>query len=51
MFLKIGNQEIELHLKANPDYFMGKTPVENVIFRVIPEGTNRSIALETKRLI
>ncbi|MCF2699370.1 glutathione ABC transporter substrate-binding protein [Fusobacterium mortiferum] len=37
-------------LKANPDYFMGKTPVENVIFRVIPEGTNRSIALETKEV-
>ena len=29
---------------------MGKTPVENVIFRVIPEGTNRSIALETKEV-
>lgn len=35
-------------LQANPDYFMGKTPIENVVFRVIPEGTNRSIALETK---
>ena len=34
-------------LKANPDYFGGKPETENLIFRVITEGTNRTIALET----
>lgn len=35
-------------LKANPDYFRGKPAVDTVVFRVIPEGVNRTIALETK---
>ena len=37
-------------LKANPNYFGGKPLTENVIFRVITEGTNRTIALETKEV-
>lgn len=37
-------------LKANPNYFGGKPLTENVIFRVITEGTNRTIALETKEI-
>ena len=34
-------------LEANPDYFLGETPIKNVIFRAIPEATNRTIGLET----
>ena len=34
-------------LKANPDYYKGKPGVDSLTFRVIPEGTNRTIALET----
>ena len=34
-------------LKANKDYFLGAPKVENVIFRNITEGTNRTISLET----
>lgn len=37
-------------LKANPDYFGGKPATENLVFRVISEGTNRTIALETKEV-
>lgn len=37
-------------LKANPDYFAGKPLTENIIFRVITEPTNRTIALETKEV-
>lgn len=37
-------------LKANNDYFGGKPATENLIFRVITEGTNRTIALETKEV-
>ena len=34
-------------LKAFDDYYGGKPAIPNVIFRNIPEGTNRAIALET----
>ena len=34
-------------LEANPDYFLGETPIKNVIFRAIPEATSRTIGLET----
>lgn len=34
-------------LKANKDYFLGAPKIENVIFRNITEGTNRTISLET----
>lgn len=34
-------------LEANPDYFMGETPIKNVIIRAISEATNRTIGLET----
>ncbi|MDR1835703.1 MAG: ABC transporter substrate-binding protein [Fusobacteriaceae bacterium] len=37
-------------LKANKEYFRGAPGVDSVVFRVIPEGTNRSIALETKEV-
>ena len=35
-------------LKANPDYYLGKPAIDTLVFRVIPEGVNRTIALETK---
>ena len=35
-------------LKANPDYYQGKPAIDTLIFRIIPEGVNRTIALETK---
>ena len=35
-------------LKANPDYYKGKPAIDTLVFRVIPEGVNRTIALETK---
>lgn len=34
-------------LEANPDYYAGEAPTKNVIFRSVPEGTNRTIGLET----
>ena len=34
-------------LKAFDDYYGGKQEIPNVVFRNIPEGTNRAIALET----
>ncbi len=37
-------------LKANPDYYQGKPAIDTLIFRTIPEGTNRTIALETKEV-
>lgn len=37
----------QITLKAFDNYYGGKPIVENVIFRNIPEGTNRTIALET----
>lgn len=37
-------------LKANPNYFGGKPVTENLVFRVITEATNRTIALETKEV-
>ncbi|MGL4425912.1 MAG: ABC transporter substrate-binding protein, partial [Cetobacterium sp.] len=36
-----------INLTANPDYYMGKAPIEKVVFRSIVEGTNRTIGLET----
>ena len=36
-----------IFLKSNPDYYLGKTPIENIVIKSIPEGTNRTIALET----
>ncbi|MDR1831909.1 MAG: ABC transporter substrate-binding protein [Fusobacteriaceae bacterium] len=37
-------------LDANKDYFRGAPGTTGVIFRVIPESTNRTIALETKEI-
>ncbi len=34
-------------LKANPDYFRGAPLTENIIMKVIPEASQRTIALET----
>lgn len=34
-------------LKAFPEYYQGKSAIENIVIRAIPEGTNRTIALET----
>ncbi len=33
--------------EAFDDYFGGKAPIENVIWKVIPEGSSRTMALET----
>lgn len=37
-------------LKANPDYYQGKPAIDTLIFRAVPEGVNRTIALETKEV-
>ncbi|MGL5124013.1 MAG: glutathione ABC transporter substrate-binding protein [Fusobacteriaceae bacterium] len=37
-------------LKVNTNYYKGVSPIETVIFRNIPEGTNRTIGLETKEV-
>jgi peptide/nickel transport system substrate-binding protein len=37
-------------LEANPDYWDGAVATKQLIFRTIPEGTNRTIALETKEI-
>jgi peptide/nickel transport system substrate-binding protein len=35
----------EIVFKANPNYFLGKPPIENLIFRVIPDPAARVAAL------
>ncbi|MDR3258950.1 MAG: ABC transporter substrate-binding protein [Fusobacteriaceae bacterium] len=40
----------KISLKANKEYFRGAPGVDAVTFRIIPEGTNRCIALETKEV-
>lgn len=35
-----------LSFKAFPDYFEGAAPIENMTWRIIPEGSSRTIALE-----
>lgn len=37
-------------LKVNPEYYKGASSVETVVFRSIPEGTNRTIGLETNEV-
>lgn len=37
----------EIVLVANKDYFLGTPKIENVIFKNITEGTNRTISLES----
>ncbi|MDR3258211.1 MAG: ABC transporter substrate-binding protein [Fusobacteriaceae bacterium] len=37
-------------LTTNKNYFNGPSSVEGLIFRVIPESTNRTIALETREV-
>jgi peptide/nickel transport system substrate-binding protein len=39
-----------LVLRANKEYHRGAPGVETAVFRTIPEGTNRAIALETKEI-
>ena len=34
-------------LKRNDDYFQGASEIETLVFRNIPEGTNRTVGLET----
>lgn len=36
-----------VEMEANPDYFLGETPIKNLTFRAITEDSNRTIALET----
>lgn len=37
-------------LKSNPEYYKGVSPIGTVVFRSIPEGTNRTIGLETREV-
>ncbi len=37
-------------LKAYPDYYKGVSTLNKVVFRNVPEGTNRAIGLETKEI-
>ncbi|MGL5655262.1 MAG: glutathione ABC transporter substrate-binding protein [Fusobacteriaceae bacterium] len=37
-------------LKAFPDYYLGKPTLNKIIFRNVPDGTNRAIGLETKEI-
>ena len=32
---------------ANPDYFKGEAPIKNIIWKIIPEGSSRTMALES----
>ncbi|MGL5254359.1 MAG: ABC transporter substrate-binding protein [Brevinema sp.] len=41
------NRGQDITLVRNEDYWGGKVPTENVVFRIIPEGSARTIALET----
>ncbi|MGL5721049.1 MAG: ABC transporter substrate-binding protein [Brevinema sp.] len=41
------NRGQDVTLVRNADYWGGEVPTENVIFRIIPEGSARTIALET----
>ena len=38
-------QDDEIVFKANPHYFLGKPPIENLVFRVIPDSAARVAAL------
>ena len=42
-----GSRGDHVTLKAFDDYYAGKPATENLIMRVIPETSQRSIALET----
>ena len=37
-------------LEANPDYFLGVTPIKYAIFRPVSEASNRTIGIETGEL-
>lgn len=37
-------------LEANPDYYLGETPIKNLVFKPIVEVANRTIAVETKEV-
>ncbi len=39
------NQEIVL--KANPDYYRGKPPIEQIVMRRVPQSSNRVVILRT----
>ncbi|MBQ7796787.1 MAG: ABC transporter substrate-binding protein [Lachnospiraceae bacterium] len=32
---------------ANPNYFKGEAPIKNIIWKIIPEGSSRTMALES----
>ena len=40
----------KITLEANPDYFLGVTPIKNVVFRPVTEASNRTIGIETVEL-
>ena len=40
----------KITLEANPDYFLGVTPIKNVVFRPVTEASNRTIGIETGEL-
>lgn len=44
--LKAWNKGESLEFEAFPDYFKGEAPIKNVIWKIIPEGSSRTMALE-----
>ena len=44
------NHGENIKLTANPDYYKGEPATKNLLFRVIPEGAQRTIGLETGEL-
>lgn len=41
------NKGESIEFEANPDYFKGEAPIKHVIWKIIPEGSSRTMALET----
>lgn len=44
--LKAWNKGESLEFEAFPDYFGGEAPIKNVTWKIIPEGSSRTMALE-----
>ena len=44
--LKAWNKGESVEFEAFPDYFKGEAPIKNIIWKIIPEGSSRTMALE-----
>ena len=44
--LKAWNKGESLEFEAFPDYFKGEAPIKHIIWKIIPEGSSRTMALE-----